>query len=274
MSTEIYYFSGTGNSLHVAKELHKRIPETTLIPMASLLNKDVIETNGETVGFVFPIHLMTIPWNVKSVIKKLDVKSAKYIFAVVTRIGSPCSTAFTKIEKILKKKGKSLDSYLILNMASNDPKFKDWHSATEEEIANFECEIQNRLNSFQNIIMNKVTYREKDTQITLPVNIVMEHLGAFLAEISGDGGTNFYSDAKCTGCGICENVCLSQKIKMVDKKPVWQKNGKCFLCYACLNFCPVQSVQMRSGRFIKFYTDENGRYFHPEATANDIAGQK
>ena len=56
MSTEIYYFSGTGNSLHVARELQKRIPETNLIPIVSLLNNNVIETNGETVGFVFPIH--------------------------------------------------------------------------------------------------------------------------------------------------------------------------------------------------------------------------
>lgn len=274
MSTEIYYFSGTGNSLHVAKELQKRIPGANLIPMVSLLNKDVIETNGETIGFVFPIHLMTIPWNVKIFIKKLDVKSAKYIFAMVTRIGSPCSTAFTRIEKILKKKGKSLDSYLILNMASNDPKFKPWHQATKEEIANFESEIQNRLNSFQNIITSKEKYHQKDTQITIPANIVMEHLGAFLADISGDGGKHFYADAKCTGCGICEKVCLSQKIKMVDKKPAWQKNRKCFLCYACLNFCPAESVQMRSGRFIKFYTNENGRYYHPEATVDDIAGQK
>jgi len=27
-------------------------------------------------------------------------------------------------------------------------------------------------------------------------------------------------------------------------------------------------------RFIKYYTDEHGRYSHPEATADDIAGQK
>jgi len=53
MSTEIYYFSGTGNSLHVAKELQKRIPETKLIPMVSLLNRDIIETSAETVGFIF-----------------------------------------------------------------------------------------------------------------------------------------------------------------------------------------------------------------------------
>lgn len=274
MSTEIYYFSGTGNSLHVAKEIEKRISETTLIPMVSLLNNDVIETNGETVGFVFPVHFTTVPMIVKSIIKKFDLKSAKYIFAVVTRWGTPCITAFSKIEKILKKKGKSLDSCLILNMASNDPKFKDWRLATKEEIAEFESEIQDRLDSFQNIIVNKVKYREKDSRIIYPVNPAFEQLGAFLAEFSGDGGKDFYADAKCSGCGICEKVCLSGKIKIIDKKPVWQKHVKCFSCYACLNFCPVQSVQMRSGRFIKFYTDVNGRYSHPEATADDIAGQK
>ena len=86
---EIYYFSGTGNSLHVAKELEKRIPEANLIPIASLLNKDVIETNGETVWFVFPIYLKAIPVPVKKFIKKLDLKSAKYIFALATRARFP-----------------------------------------------------------------------------------------------------------------------------------------------------------------------------------------
>ncbi len=93
---ELYYFSGTGNSLHVAKELQKRIPETNLIPMVSLINNDVVETRGETIGFVFPIHFTTVPMIVKSLISKLDLKSAKYIFAIATRQGTPCSTAFTK----------------------------------------------------------------------------------------------------------------------------------------------------------------------------------
>jgi len=43
MNTEIYYFSGTGNSLHVAKELQKRIPETNLIPIVSLLKKMLLK---------------------------------------------------------------------------------------------------------------------------------------------------------------------------------------------------------------------------------------
>lgn len=273
MSVEIYYFSGTGNSLHVAKELQKRIPQTSLIPIISLSNKNTIPTNGETVGFVFPIHFTSVPMIVKSIIKKFDLKSAKYIFAVATRAGYPCS-AFTKLEKILMKKGKRLDSYLILNMASNDPKFKDWHQATEDEIEFFESEIQARLNLFKKIIMDKVTFKEKDTHVIYPVNFVLEHLGGLFAEMAKYSKEELYADANCSGCGICETVCLSQKIKMVNNKPIWLKNVKCFFCNACLNFCPVRSIQIKSGRFVKFYTDENGRYFHPEATVKEIAGQK
>jgi ferredoxin len=274
VSTEIYYFSGTGNSLHVAKELQKRIPETNLIPMVSLINKDVVEANGESVGFVFPIHFMTIPVFVRSIVKKLDLKSVKYIFAIATRCGTPCNTAFTKIEKILNRKGKSLDSYLILNMANNDPKFENWHPAAKEEIAEMESTVQSRLDSFHKSIINKEKSKEKDSQVIVPVNPVLGQLGSSMADARGYAGDNFYADSKCSGCGVCEKVCLSQKIKVVDQKPVWQKNSKCFFCYTCINYCPMQSIQIRSNPLMKVYTEKNGRYFHPEATVNDIAAQK
>ncbi|MBN2441105.1 MAG: hypothetical protein JXJ04_07155, partial [Spirochaetales bacterium] len=61
MSMEIYYFSGTGNSLHVAQELQNRFPGSTLHPMVKLLGKDVIKTNAKTVGFVFPIYMTLVP---------------------------------------------------------------------------------------------------------------------------------------------------------------------------------------------------------------------
>jgi len=274
-NVEIYYFSGTGNSLHVAKELQKRIPETNLIPILSFLNKDVIETNGETIGFVFPIHGMTIPIPVKKFLKKLNLQSANYIFAIATRGGTKCF-AFSKIGDLLKKKGKSLDSYFILNMASNDPKFKNWRPATTEEIAELESEVQEGLDSIQKVIINKEKYRVNDAGYIYPSNYLLERLvllGMIFAEF--DGAKNyFHSDSKCVGCGICETVCLSKKIKMTDKKPVWQKNVKCYMCYACLNYCPEQSVQIKSKWWMKSYTDENERYPHPYATAGDIAGEK
>ena len=125
MDIEIYYFSGTGNSLHAAKEIRKRIPETKLIPIVNLLNRNVIKTNSEIVGFVFPIHLSMAPVPIRKFLNKLDLNSAEYLFAIVTRAGSQ-HRAFIDVENVLKKRGRTLDSYFSLNMASNDPKFKDY----------------------------------------------------------------------------------------------------------------------------------------------------
>jgi ferredoxin len=84
----------------------------------------------------------------------------------------------------------------------------------------------------------------------------------------------FYFDVKCTGCGVCERVCLGQKIRMVDGRPEWQEEVKCLGCFACLNFCPEESIQVKSTWYMKSQTEQNGRYHHPEITAADIARQK
>lgn len=80
MSTEIYYFSGTGNSLYVARELQKLIPEAELIPIAGVLKSDNIQTKGDNVGFVFPCHGLTIPIPVRKFLKKVNVRSSDYFF--------------------------------------------------------------------------------------------------------------------------------------------------------------------------------------------------
>jgi len=280
VNTEIYYFSGTGNSFYVAKELQKRIIDSKLIPIVSLLKQEIIEVQGETVGFVFPLHGMTVPIPVKIFLKKLELKSVNYIFTIATRGGTKCF-AFNKINQILKRNCKYLDSAFILTMINNDPKFEVYEIPTGERISKVESKIQTRLDSISKIIINKEKYQEKDSDyidflFIKPVNYLLERLvllGMFWADVTHTNNY-FYADSKCTGCGICEKVCLSQKIKMINKKPVWQKNVKCYLCYTCLNYCPEQAVQIKSKIYMKSYTDKNGRYPHPFATIKDIAGQK
>jgi len=89
------------------------------------------------------------------------------------------------------------------------------------------------------------------------------------------GGVNYFSaDEKCSGCGICEKVCLSEKIKMKDKRPVWSKKQLCYMCYACVNFCPAQAIQVEDIPFVKSFTRQNGRYSHPYAKVKDMEAQK
>lgn len=269
---EIYYFSGTGNSLHIARELEKRIPDTEIIPLVGFLNKGVVKTSAKTVGFVFPIHMAMSPGPVRKFLEKLDSKSVEYIFAIATRFGTK-HRAFIDIEEILKRKGKVLDSFFSLNMASNDPKFDDWHEATEEEIADLEVEIQKNLDSIQKIVINKEKSRKKDTTFTkgMPAFPIISSLLPFFNRFYS---VEFYSDSKCVSCGTCEKVCLSEKIRLINEKPTWQEDVPCFSCYACVNYCPQQAIQIKSPRFFKTYTEVNGRYSHPYATVDDIARQK
>jgi ferredoxin len=272
--TEIYYFSGSGNSLFVAKELQKRIPGAELIPIVKLLSKDEIISDAETVGFVFPNHGMTIPIPVKYFLRKLRLNCAKYTFGVLTRGGTKCF-AFDKIGKILKEKGYDLQSFFSLNMATNDPKLKNYEIPTKEKIAEIESKILKQLDTIGKIVLHKEKSQEEDTD-HVPSGFLLERLvllGMFYVEKSGVKDY-FYADSKCTGCGTCEKVCLSGKIKMVDGKPVWQDSVNCFVCYACINYCPVQATQVKDKWYMKSYTNANGRYPHPYATANDIAGQK
>lgn len=271
---EIYYFSGSGNSLFVAKELQKRIPGTELIPIVKLLSKDAIQSDAETVGFVFPNHGMTAPVPVKNFLGKLHLNSTKYTFGVLTRGGTKCF-AFNKVRTILKEKGSDLNSFFSLNMATNDPKLKDYEIPSKEKFAEIESEILNKLDTISKTVLHKEISQEKDTD-HVPSGFLLERLvllGMLYVEKSGVKDY-FYSDSKCTGCGTCEKVCLSGKIKMIDRKPVWQDSVKCFVCYACINYCPMQATQIKDKWYMKSYTSKNGRYPHPYATANDIAEQK
>ena len=284
MSTEIYYFSGTGNSLHVARELQKRISEVKLIPIISLVSKESVRTNGETVGFVFPHYASSLPKIVHTFIEKLDLGSARYLFAIATR-GRTQTMAFVEIDKILKKKGKRLDSFFVFTMPSgSEPLVKGYASRiTEERILRLESEMLARLDSIHRTIMNQEISREEDTgdgttppPLLVPFLPLIRVIAPLLVPLGKLVETKFefYYDEKCTGCGVCEKVCLAEKVQMVDGKPVWQEAVKCHGCFACLNFCPEESIQVKSTWYLKSYTDQNGRYHHPQITAKDIAGQK
>lgn len=53
---------------------------------------------------------------------------------------------------------------------------------------------------------------------------------------------DFYINEKCVGCAKCANNCPLNVIKMVDKKPVWEKDH-CTHCMSCINNCPNNAIE-------------------------------
>lgn len=278
---DIYYFSGTGNSLFVARALQKRIPGSRLIPIVGLLDEKIIKTTGKIIGFIFPVHALTIPIAVKRFIRKADFSSSEYLFAIATREGS-IFRGFRLMDHLLKKKNKRLDAHIILNMYSNESRHEGYKVPSAADLASLEGVVLEKLECIQNIITNKMTSREKDLDGRIDfgqhplINKLLEKTvlsGMAISEYIG-GVNYFYADSNCTGCGICEKLCLSKKITMCGKKPIWDKKVLCYMCFACLNFCPVQSIQISNIPGVKSFTTKNGRYTHPYATINDIGKQK
>lgn len=278
MSIEIFYFTGTGNSLFVARELNERLPSSKLTPIAAKLKLDDFNTNAETVGFVFPCHGITVPVPVRKFLKKLQIGSANYFFAIVTRGGS-IFKGFPLIEKYLKKYEKRLNASFIIDMYMNDPKLKAFELPTIEQISEIEENVKKKISDIQGIILNEREFHDKIDGVTFTkskiINSLLERLVPFaLHRVAGKVKEYFYSDSKCTSCGVCEKVCPSEKIIMEGGSPKWQKDIECYLCYACLNFCPFEAIQIYSKIWMKSYTEDKGRYPHPYAKVKDMINQK
>jgi len=124
---EIYYFSSSGNSLMVARELQRRLPGSLLRPIVQLLEDSEITHAGECIGFVFPVHGMTLPIPVRKCLGKLDLSGTRYIFATATR-GGTLFRGFPLVNKLLKRQHRQLNANFIIDMPSNDPKFKVYNT--------------------------------------------------------------------------------------------------------------------------------------------------
>ncbi len=263
--TTIYYFTGTGNSLHIAKRFAERIENCELIPILRYIDLESIHnTEATQIGFVFPIYMTTLPVPMRRFIHKLNTRENVYYFALATRIGTSHS-AFKEINSILKRKGKRLNLQWSFNMPSNDPKF-NFKSLTGDQMKSLETAWETEIQLILPKIMSDSPYLIKDSNANQKVPFV--NVLRFMLKVAGTKPQKMHSDSKCIGCGNCERVCLSLRIEMINGKPVWPENKECYRCSACLTFCPTNASQITG------MTEANGRYTHPFATMEQIIEQK
>jgi NAD-dependent dihydropyrimidine dehydrogenase PreA subunit len=52
---------------------------------------------------------------------------------------------------------------------------------------------------------------------------------------------------KCTGCGMCLNVCPHEVFTMNSKHVVIKNRDACMECGACSRNCPVDAISVESG---------------------------
>jgi len=120
MAVEIYYFSGTGNSLVVARDIAERT-NGQLTSIQSIIDKEGIEPSAEVVGIIFPVYYATndcgIPPIVGRFVSKLQRISSKYLFAICT-CGDMPGTTIENLRKAIHSRGGELAAGFTMKMAN------------------------------------------------------------------------------------------------------------------------------------------------------------
>ena len=254
----IFYFSGTGNSLQIAKSIAQHTGEK-LISISHSGNCEYTLGKDETIGFVYPVYAWAPPKMVLKFIEnlKLDNYNNNYVFSVVT-CGDNVGNTMKRIKKSLKKVKLPLNSGFSIQMPNNYIFMYDVDSKELEEKKL--SAAQKTLERIYNVIDKKETDIFEVVKGSLPsvlTSVVNPFFNAFALQTK-----KFYATEKCTGCGICARVCNCSNIN-VDNKPVWGKN--CSQCLACIHYCPAKAVQYGKR------TINKGRYTNPNVTVSEIS---
>jgi len=271
----IFYFSGTGNSLVVAKQLEKMLEDTLVVSIISSNPTKIISEDTERIGLVYPVYMNALPKPVAEFIRNYKAFSACYVFAVATHGGVPGIAGLNLYSSVLEA-GIHLDSYFEVKMINNTPKGVapkplmrlNWENEiTEDKVQHMVMTSRKDVDEIYRHVQDKKKYFETDgTKLGNKIKLaLMKPLWKISAK--NPPKLNFILDDTCIGCKLCEQVCTTNRIRIMDDKPVWT-NDDCNYCYACFNFCPKQAIG------VKHYTKKLGRYHHPDICIEDIIGQK
>jgi ferredoxin/flavodoxin len=271
MSVEIHYFSGTGNSLFLARILAE-MTKGSIKSIALEMRSKSIEIHAETAGVVFPVYYGNVPAIVQHFIGKLNETNGKYVFVVYNYGGGSGDSART-VRSILRKHGGMLSAAFGIHMPQNSF-LKPWevHPKINERARKKCAVIASRiLECKKGRLLPEVMYNVAMSPLhTLLFKPLYRRLlekksgsppGLGMEELIHSADKDFESDEKCNGCAICVDVCPVQNIQMKEQRPEWR--GACENCLACYNWCPKRAIQGGIAHPGYYYR-------HAEVTAKDM----
>ncbi len=258
MRTQLYVYTGTGNSLWVARRLALELKEATLEFMP-YLSRDV-RVNTDRVGIIFPVHIWGLPIRVIQFINHLQIKPETYFFALAVNAGQPAATLL-QLQKLMSTREWSLALGYSIVMPSN---YIPWGGPgpmdTQQRLIR---EAQEKVKAIAESVLRGE--QKKVDRGPLWQNILFSWLYKMSFRKVCKMDKNFWVDDKCNSCEICYKVCPAGNIEMLNEKPAWLH--RCEQCLACIQWCPQEAIQYGK-KTVKY-----PRYHHPGVILEDMLDQ-
>lgn len=229
---KIFYFTGTGNSLYIAKRFNG---ELYSIPQVLKGKQYVFE--DEKIGIIFPTYGFSIPTIVKEFIEKVKLISP-YIFVIMT-CGNNNGNATRWVASFAK-------NYNINISYSNSIKMIGNHIP----IVNINKQKSLDKNIEENIdhLIDDVNNNKKYINNGIIIGGALKHTLKILKKVRRmDSPVNFSVNETCIKCSTCIKVCPRANVAYNESKEIIFSNH-CESCLSCVNNCPQKAIQVKGDK--------------------------
>lgn len=235
----ILYFTGTGNSRHIARLISKEIDDE-IISINELIksgSNNEIKSDKPFV-IIVPTYAWRIPMVVEKFIKNTELSGNKKVYFILT-CGADTGDATSFLKDISKEKGLEFmglralvmpDNYIVMYSIPSDEENERRIKSAEEEV-----------NKIVKYIVSGRKFEENKTTIIDRMKSNSINKMFYKIYVSAKG---FHTTDKCISCGKCEGLCPLNNIILVDGKPKWGEN--CTHCMACICGCPTYAIEYKN----------------------------
>jgi len=241
-----FYYSGTGNTLLVVKQMIKVFSSSEIkVTLNKIEHTDPkkIDT-GQTIGLAFPVAFQsTFPF-IWDFLRALPQAEGTPVFMIDTMMAFS-GAIVGPLKKVLTSKGYKCIGASEIVMPNN------WFPKRIDEKENRE-KIKNGLRKAREFTeeliegktsWNRIPFLSKGLYNICCNNFVMERIAL------ADGRKITVNKEKCLKCGLCAKLCPVNNINMKEY-PEWQDS--CEVCMRCLCFCPANAVLIPGKKFIQY----------------------
>jgi ferredoxin len=242
----IYFFTGTGNSLKVAEDIAKVLPDCELVAIHRDMDTE-IPRDFERIGFVFPVYFWGLPAMVSEFLHNAQFpeQGSTYFFAVATYRGI-AGNAIRMANTLLNEKGIYLNYGAGISMYGNAVTHYNMSKRVDKITRKSDKKILSIVNNVKNNKTKKVHSINK-----LIYGTYLNYIGSIHTTDSG-----FNVNNNCISCGICRAVCPAKNITLEAGHPVF--HHQCESCLACIQHCPKRAINYKDK------TQNRRRYTHPQ----------
>lgn len=232
----ILYFSGTGNSRYVAKKL----AEMTGHGLASL-NEKIKQKDtrplpaDEGLVFVVPTYAWRLPRVVEHWILATEFIRAGLVWFVMT-CGDEIGNAGKYNQHLCAEKDFSYMGTAQIVMPENYIAMFD--TPEPEESKEIIRSAGPAIEQAARFIKNKEAFPLPRVGFADRIKSGLVNPAFYPLFVKAGA---FTTDAECSGCGKCVQVCPLNNVTLVEERPVWGET--CTHCMACIAYCPTGAIE-------------------------------